>query len=135
MQYNKKRTRKFSKRAQLWISHSKFYKFRAFRMLHLPKWHVVLKVFPENKLFNLTACNKWLKEAPQIQRKKQKQKNCPRNLTKKVTKNYTERTCNIQYMTMLKIHWRLIFAIVIHGSRLRLWVGYFIYFRFTPVLF
>ena len=40
-------------------------------MLHLPKHPVVLKVFPENKLFHIskralqvgTACNKGLKEA------------------------------------------------------------------------
>ena len=35
----------------------------------------------------------------------------------------------------LMIQWRLIFADVIHCSRLRLWVGYFIYFEFTPVFF
>ena len=35
-------------------------------MLHLPKRHVVLKVFPENKLFHFSKKvlrNKWLKEA------------------------------------------------------------------------
>ena len=35
----------------------------------------------------------------------------------------------------LRMQWRLIFANVIHCSRLRLWVGYFIYFKFTPVFF
>ena len=34
----------------------------------------------------------------------------------------------------LKIQWRLIFANVIHCSRLRLWGGYFIYFEFTRSL-
>ena len=33
----------------------------------------------------------------------------------------------------LRIKWRLIFAIAMLFSRLRLWVGYFIYFKFTPV--
>ena len=35
----------------------------------------------------------------------------------------------------LRIQWRLIFAIVIRCSRPRRWVGYFIYFKFTPVFF
>ena len=35
---------------------------------------------------------------------------------------------------LLKIHWRLIFASAIRCSRLRLWVGYFIHFKFTPAL-
>ena len=33
----------------------------------------------------------------------------------------------------LRIQWRLIFAIILVYSRLQLWVGYFIYFKFTPV--
>ena len=36
---------------------------------------------------------------------------------------------------LLRIQWRLIFAIVILCSRLRLWVNYFIYFKFTFVFF
>ena len=35
----------------------------------------------------------------------------------------------------LRIHWRLIFGNVIRYSALWLWIGYFIYFTFTPVLF
>ena len=35
---------------------------------------------------------------------------------------------------VLRIQWGLIFANVIRCSRLRLWVGYFIYFKLTPVL-
>ena len=35
----------------------------------------------------------------------------------------------------LSILWRLIFANVMRCSRLRIWVGYFIYFKFTPVFF
>ena len=35
----------------------------------------------------------------------------------------------------LRIQWRLIFANVIRCSRLQLWVGYFIYFKFTYVFF
>ena len=35
----------------------------------------------------------------------------------------------------LRIPWRLIFAIVIRCFGLRLWEGYFIYFKFTPVFF
>ena len=35
----------------------------------------------------------------------------------------------------LRTHWRLIFANVIRFSRLRLWIGYFICFKFTPVFF
>ena len=42
------------------------------------------------------------------------------------------RWCSVKKM-FLRIQWRLIFAIVIRCSRLRLWVGYFIYFKFTPV--
>ena len=36
---------------------------------------------------------------------------------------------------LLRIQWRLIFANVIRCFRLRLWVGYFIYFEFTLVFF
>ena len=35
----------------------------------------------------------------------------------------------------LRIQWRLTFANVIRCSRRSLWVGYFIYFKFTPVFF
>ena len=35
----------------------------------------------------------------------------------------------------LRIQWRLIFAVVIRCYRLWLWVGYFIYFKTTPVFF
>ena len=46
-----------------------YLKCRVFRMLHLPKRHVVLKVLAENKMFYFskralrvsTASNKWLK--------------------------------------------------------------------------
>ena len=38
------------------------------------------------------------------------------------------------FQTFLRIQWGLIFAIVIR-SRLRLWVGFFIYFKFTPFCF
>ena len=54
VRYNEKRAGKFSKRAQLWFFPSKFSKLRAFGMLHPPKQHVVLKVFPENKLFHFS---------------------------------------------------------------------------------
>ena len=37
--------------------------------------------------------------------------------------------------TYVRIQWRFIFPIVILCSRLRLWVGYFIYFKFTPAFF
>ena len=36
---------------------------------------------------------------------------------------------------ILRIQWRLIFANIIRCSRLRLWVGYFIYFQFTLAFF
>ena len=35
----------------------------------------------------------------------------------------------------LRIQWRLVFGNVSHCSTLWLWVGYFIYFKFAPVLF
>ena len=35
----------------------------------------------------------------------------------------------------LRIHWRLVFDKVTRYSTLRLWVGCFIYFKFTPVFF
>ena len=35
----------------------------------------------------------------------------------------------------LRIQWRLSFAIVIRCSRLRLWLGYFTYFKITHVVF
>ena len=70
MPYKKKRTGEFSKRAQLEIFPSTFFKFRTFGKLHPPK-PVVLQIFTKNKLFNFskrplrvsTTCNKWLKEA------------------------------------------------------------------------
>ena len=34
---------------------------------------------------------------------------------------------------VLRIQWRLIFANFIRCSRLRLWVGYFMYFKLTPM--
>ena len=37
--------------------------------------------------------------------------------------------------TYVRINWRLIFGNVIRSSRLRLWVGYFICFKFTPMFF
>ena len=40
---------------------------------------------------------------------------------------------NIDFFNFLKIHWRLIFAFPIPCSRLRHWVGYFIYFKLTDV--
>ena len=39
------------------------------------------------------------------------------------------------FLNLLRIQWKLTFAIVIRCSRLRLWEDYFIYFKFTPVLF
>ena len=41
----------------------------------------------------------------------------------------------LSYAWELRIQWRLIFASVIRWSRVRLWVVYFIYFKFTPVFF
>ena len=38
-------------------------------------------------------------------------------------------------IVILRIQWRLIFVNAISCSWLQLWVGYFIYFNFTPVLF
>ena len=35
--------------------------------------------------------------------------------------------------SFLRIQWKLIFPIVIRCSRLRHWIGYFIYFKFTSV--
>ena len=37
--------------------------------------------------------------------------------------------------TLLRIQWRFNFANVILFSRPRLWVGYFAYFKFTPVFY
>ena len=34
----------------------------------------------------------------------------------------------------LKMHWRITFGNVMYCSTLQLWVGYLIYFKFTPVL-
>ena len=41
----------------------------------------------------------------------------------------------IQPSPFLRIQWRFIFSNVIRCYRLRLWVGYFIYFKFTHVFF
>ena len=58
----KKRARKSSKRAQLWIFTAPFFKFRTFRTLHLPKRHVFLAFrFSKRALRAGTARNKWLK--------------------------------------------------------------------------
>ena len=51
MQYNQKRARKFSKRAQLWIFAPYLSTFRALRMLHPPKLHMFLEVLVESKTF------------------------------------------------------------------------------------
>ena len=70
MRYNQKRTRKSSKRTQLWVFTPHFSKFRAFRMLHpAPKRHVFLEFLLEKKAFHFskralnagTAHSKWLK--------------------------------------------------------------------------
>ena len=37
------------------------------------------------------------------------------------------------FFVQWRIHWRLIFGSAEHCSRLRLWIVYFIYFKFTPV--
>ena len=37
--------------------------------------------------------------------------------------------------SFLRIEWRLIFTNIIRCSRLRLWVGYFVYFEFTHLFF
>ena len=69
MRYNPKRAKKSSKRAQLWIFTTHFFKFRAFIMLQPPKQHVFLEFLVENKVFYSTkralradtARNKWPK--------------------------------------------------------------------------
>ena len=66
---NPKRAKKSSKRAQLLIFTTHFFKFRAFITLHPPKQHVFLEVLVENKAFYSTkktpgadtVHNKWLK--------------------------------------------------------------------------
>ena len=71
MRYNQKRALTCSKRAQLWIFTPHFYKFRAFRTLHPPKWHVFFEFLVEKKAFHSskralrpgTARNKTLKKA------------------------------------------------------------------------
>ena len=70
MRYKQKRTRKSSKRAQLWIFTPHFSKFRAFRTLHSPKQHVFLEFLVKNNAFHFskralredTARNKLLKK-------------------------------------------------------------------------
>ena len=69
VRYNLKRAKRSSKRAQLWIFATHFFKFRAFVTLHPPKQHVFLEFSVENKAFYFTkralcadtARNKWLK--------------------------------------------------------------------------
>ena len=51
MRYNSKKS---SKRAQLWIFSTHFFKFRAFITLHSPKQHVFLEFLVENKAFYST---------------------------------------------------------------------------------
>ena len=76
LRYNQKRTRKSIKRAQLWIFTPHFSKFRAFRMLHPPKWYVFLEFSVNNKAFHfskrvlraVTACKKWLKKPCHIEK-------------------------------------------------------------------
>ena len=46
-------------------------------------------------------------------------------------------TCRYQRFKikfLLRIQWRLVFAVAIRCSRLRLWVGYFVYFKFCVLL-
>ena len=40
-----------------------------------------------------------------------------------------------EILLRLRIQWRIVFGNVIRCSRLRLWVGYFIYLKFTSALF
>ena len=42
---------------------------------------------------------------------------------------------NYNVLITLRIHWRLIFGNVISCCRTQLWVGYFVYFKFTSVFF
>ena len=52
VQYNAKRTKKSSKRAQFWIFTTHFLKFRAFITLNPLKQYVFLEFLVENKAFN-----------------------------------------------------------------------------------
>ena len=72
MWYNRKRARRSSERAQLWIFTPHFPKFRAFEMLHSSKRHLFSEFLVENKAFQFskralhagTARKKWLKKSP-----------------------------------------------------------------------